>query len=656
MAELDPIQLNVTGVSDLVESRINKTSNGVLSLNEGVDAEKEDVLDLKLDDEELLSLRDLWEAKYAGYEAAINKRQRANKAYYLGRQAEGSALATNDTPLASNILFEALETFLPAALSKNPDPVVYTDNTQEGNDVADAVKTMLQFHADQLVLRSQLTLMTRQWAMYFLGVMKHGWNKDVKDITSEVRKIQDFIFDPNGFVDVHGDFQGYLGERISVTAEKLCDIFPEHESYIKLKVDYKMGTDCVYTEWWTDEYTFATFKEVVLDKSKNPYFKYDEEVEDQFGIPMIQKGSNHFAKPKKPYTFLSVFSLGEQPHDVTGLMEQNIPNQNLITKRTYQIDRNLSRSNNSVVYSEDNFTQETAKQASNALEKGNPVLVPSGGPIDKAIVRLAAEGFPDAAFNELEINKTNLRTIFGTQGITAQEPNEDTTARGMILNQQYDNSRIGGGIGERIAQAADNTFNWWTQLYYVYYDEPHFAAVMGQMKAVEYETFSSKDLDRQLIVTVAPDSMKPKDEITVMNQAMQLFGEKAIGPKTLLTVLNFPNPDESASDGVLYAIDPQAYLQMNWPELAQQLQQMQQQAMAMQQQAAAAQQQQDMAAQGAQSEQGLKQNEAAGAQKLSQGQQAHEQKLQQAQESHEQKLSQGAASASASLKNVKLPK
>ncbi len=664
MSELDPIQLSVTGVQNLVESKVNKTADGVLGQDEGVESEKEDILSLKLDDAELLELRNLWESKYAGYEAAINKRQKANLAYYMGRQAEGSAISASDAPLASNILFEALETFLPAALSKNPDPVVYSDNSQQGNDISDAVKTMLQFHADQLALRSLLTLMTRQWAMYFLGVIKHGWNKDLKDITSEVRKIQDFIFDPNGFVDVHGDFQGYLGERITVSAERLVELFPEHESYIKLKVDYKMGTDCTYTEWWTDEYTFSTFKDIILDKSKNPYFKYDEQAEDHFGIPMIQKGSNHFAKPKKPYTFLAVFSLGDRPHDLTGLIEQNIPNQNLITKRTYQIDRNLSRSNNSVVYSEDNFTQETAKQASNALEKGNPVLVPSGAPIDKAIVRLPAEGFPAQAFEELENNKLNLRTIFGTQGITAQEPNEDTTARGMILNQQYDNSRIGGGIGDRIAEAADNVFNYWTQLYYVYYDEPHFAAIMGQMKAVEYETFSAQDLDRQLIVTVAPDSMKPKDETSVANQALELFQQKAIGPKTLLTLLNFPNVDESAADGVLYAIDPQAYLQMNWPELSQQLQQMQQQQMQMEQQAQMAQQQQQMALEGQAGQQQLQQTGAASEQKLAHGQAAHEQKMSHAEEMQKQKIklagqkpaSTGGASASASLSKVKLPK
>lgn len=593
MADIDPIALNVTGVADLVQSKTNKVLDGVLSNNEGTDSEKIDVLSLDLDDEELLRLRDEWEAQYATYEAGVNRRQKANKAYYLGRQAEGTSVATNDMPLAANLLFEALETFLPAALSKNPEPVVYADNTQPGNDISNTIKTMLQYHADQQVLRIKLSQMTRQWSIYFLGVVKHGWNKDTKDIDLSLRKIQDFIFDKDGCVDAYGDFDSYLGERITVPAHTLIDLFPDFKSDITLMVDGKMGTACTYTEWWTDEYCFVTFKNLILDKHKNEFYKYDETNEDEFGIPSRQKARNHFARPKKPYTFLSVFSLGDQPHDNTGLIEQNIPNQNLITKRTLQIDRNLSRQNNSVAFSENNFNQETAKQASTAFEKGNPVLVPQGGPIADAIVRFPAENFPESAFRELEANKDNLRSIFGTQGITAQQPTEDTTARGMILNQQYDNTRIGGGIGDRIAQAADNIFNWWVQLYYVYYDEQHFGAIMGQMKAVEYVTLSAQDLDRQLIVSVSADSMKPKDEISQMNQALQLWEGGALDPKTLLTMLNVPDPQETAESTVLWLIDKNAYLQLNFPELAQQLQQVQAQAQqaAMQQQAQATQQQ-----------------------------------------------------------------
>ncbi len=72
-----------------------------------------------------------------------------------------------------------------------------------------------------------------------------------------------------------------------------------------------------------------------------------------------------------------------------------------------------------------------------------------------------------------------------------------------------------------------------------------------------------------------------------MNLAQALFDKGAIGPKTLLTMLDFPDPDSSAADGVLYKIDPMAYFQVNFPEefAAMQQSQMQQAQLQMQQQA-----------------------------------------------------------------------
>lgn len=428
--------------------------------------------------------------------------------------------------------------------------------------------------------------MVRQWSMNLLGVLKPGIDPRVGDVAIDNRRIQDYVFDPDGFVDAYGDFSSWFGERITVTAEKLIEEFPEHEAYILEQCDNHLGTECTYTEWWpNDEYCFYTFKNKVLDKHKNQFFKYAEPLRDVLGTeitnpedgqPQMTQPRNHFAYPKKPGIFLSVFSLQEHPHDITSLVEQNIPNQNLISKRTEQIDFNVSASNNGYAFSEDNFNQETGKQASNARRKGNPILIPSGGPIDKAIMPLPAQELPAAVFTELEINKNNLRTSWGIQGITAEPQDEDQTARGMILNQAHDTSRIGGGIGEAIEQVADNVFNWLTQLYYVFYDEQHFAAVMGNAKAVEYVTLSNTELNRQLIVSVSPDSMKPKDEITNINLAQALFDKGAIGPKTLLKMVDFPDVDESAADGVLYRLDPMSYFQLNFPEYAAKLQEAQQ--------------------------------------------------------------------------------
>jgi hypothetical protein len=569
---LDPFALNVEGVRQLVENKTNKKGDGVVGDPEGAASEKYDVLDLKMSDQELLKLRDEYEKRYAPYESKIKPIFDRNKESYLGKKADGQWLGGDDN-IAANLQFEAEETFLAAALSKNPEPVVYSDNTPEGNEVSGAVKTMLAFHADELAIRRKLCIAVRQWSIYHLGVLKYGWDKRKNDVCVENRKIQDFVFDPNGYVDAEGNFTSWLGERITVTAEKLIELYPKHAAYITLVVDGRLGTDCVYTEWWTDEFCFITFKEVVLDKHKNEFYRYNEPIMeggepqmDEFGNVVETDLRNHFATPKKPYGFLSVYTLQEQPHDITGLIEQNIPNQKRITRQTDQIDRNIATSNNGFAFSEDNFNQETAKQAANARKVGNPILIPSGGPIEKAILPLPAQDIPAGFFNALEMHKNDLRMSWGVQGITAEPQDEDQTARGMILNQSHDTSRIGGGIGSAVEGLAKNAFNWLTQLYYVFYDEKHFAAIMGNAKAVEYVTLSAADMDRQLIVTVSPDSMKPKDDITNINLAQALFDKGAIGPKTLLKMVDFPNPDESAADGVLYRLDPMAYFQTNFPE------------------------------------------------------------------------------------------
>lgn len=573
---MDPTALNILGPSQLISSKLNKIPEGASGEQEGVVGEKEDIFDVKLSDEELITLSKQWENKYAGYEAKIKRRQDANKAWYLGKQGEGSYVASNGIGIASNLIFEAVETFLPQALAKNPEPVVFADNSEIGNQISDMVKTMLQYHADQLALRPKLADVTRSWSFNYLGVLKYGWDDVIKDVTIDVRNPQNFIFNPECSVDAFGDMQGYIGERITVTAQKLADMFPKEKVYISLIADGKMGTDVVYTEWWNDDYCFYTFKGKVLAKNKNPNFNYSKKVVglDPEGQPTIeeQQGHNHFAQPKKPYTFLSVFSLGDQPHDITGLIEQNIPNQNRISKREMQIDVNLDRSNNSIALSGLSFTQETAKQAAMAMQKGNPVLVPDGR-VSEAIQRFDAPGISDAVFKASDRDKQDLRSIFGVDGLGTTPPDKQKTLGGLLNNEQHDSSRIGGGIGSRLEIVAKGAFNWLVQLYYVYYDEPHFAAVMGAMKATEYIEMSLQDLSARLIVTVAPDSMKPHDEITEINQAVEFFQMGAIGPKTLLKIANFPNPDEAAADGVLYKVNPQLYIQLNFPELAQQLQQ-----------------------------------------------------------------------------------
>jgi hypothetical protein len=653
MAEETSFSANIRGVSSLIESDVNKISGSGSLTPEGAGGQQLDVLDLPMKDDELLALRDEWERLYKVYETKVSKPiAQRNLRSYLGR-IKDETIPSEDEIVAANYQFTSEETFLAAATAQDPSPYVYADNSPEGNAVAETVQTMLQFHAQQLLLRRVLQTMVRQWSIHQLAGIKAGWDEKIDDVMLENRKIEDFVFDPDGYVDVYGHFTSWLGERCTVTAERLMELYPGHEKYISAKVEGKLGTKVTYTEWWTDEFCFSTFKEIVLDKHKNEYFNYESEEEepDELGLMKPKKPRNHFALPKKPYIFFSVFSLQERPHDITGLIEQNIPNQNVITRMSEQIDNNLYQSNNAILFSENNFTQETAKQAANALTKGvGKVLIPPGGPISEAIVRLEANGLPNSIFEAVELHKNDLLSSWGTQGIASQEQKPDTTARGMMLNQSRDTSRIGGGIVDILEQSvAKSCFDWLVQLYHVFYDEKHFGAVAGKSKAVEYVELSARDLDRQLIVGVTPNSMKPRDQISEMNNAIQLFSAKAIGPKTLLEIMDFPDPDEAAGDGVLYAIDPQSYMQLNFPELVQKLQQIQGQMQNIQAQMGQQQIQQGQA-EGAQK---LKQTEAQGAQKAQHAEESHAQKIRQAEEAHAQKLAIGQLSASQKLNQPK---
>lgn len=562
----DSFALNIQGVKDLVESSTNKTETN-FSREEGVSSDYVDVLELEMSDEELLRLRNEWENRSTPYTAKISPRQKKNKLYYQGKQR---SRGDTDNVVSSNLIFESEETFIPQALSKNPEPVVWSDNTDEGKSASNNIKTMLQYHADVLCLRKKLSVAVRHWSIYFIAVLKHGWDEEVKEIKLDTRKPQNFILDPEGYIDEFGNYIGdYLGEKTTCTASRLIEMYPKHKDYITLKADGKMGTRVTYTEWWTDKYCFYTFGDIVLDKHKNEFFNYPEaDKTDEYGqtITSATPTMNHFPVPKMPYTFLSVFSLQEQPHDVTNLIEQNIANQDRINDRDDQISRNLRSGNNSIALSGLSFNVETAKQAATALEDGDPVLVPDGQ-VDAAIKRLPASGIPAAVFTAQENDKLALRSIFGVQGLAAQpSKGEDTTARGMILNQSHDATRIGGGIGDALEQVADNVFNWWLQMYYVFYDEPHYAAIMGNGRAVEFVGLVKSDMNRHFVVSVSANSMQPKDEITEQNLAIDLANKGWLDPINLFKKLNYPDPMETAKMVTLFRTNPQQYMMTYFPE------------------------------------------------------------------------------------------
>ena len=93
---------------------------------------------------------------------------------------------------------------------------------------------------------------------------------------------------------------------------------------------------------------------------------------------------------------------------------------------------------------------------------------------------------------------------------------------------------------------------------------------MGNGAAVSYITLQMQDESRRFVVSVAPNSMKPKDEVTEQNLAIELAQAGWLDPLTLFERLDDSDPQDTAEKVTMFRINPQQYFMTYFPESAQQ--------------------------------------------------------------------------------------
>jgi hypothetical protein len=537
----------------------------------------EDAYESKMSDEEIMQLTRKWKDTYSVYFDPIKKTQELAFDYWIGKhRADDSTYINNSAQgqdLKDNLLFEAIETFLPIATRANPDPLVTADDSEIGQQLAHDIKVALVHEADVQKLRRKLAKMTRHWVLNRIGVVKIKWDVQTNSIKTEVLKPNRMIFDKDGYIDEGGHFVGdFLGEEKSETAQRLGEMFPKKADFIKMKSAGKKATKIKYIEWWYhNQEVFYTLDDEVLGKYKNPHWNYDGTVKEK--DPMTGEeteveiqGTNHLKEPLAPYIFLSIFNASSHPHDDTSLMLQNISIQDVVNRRWRQIDKNVDGMNNGMVVSGTAFTEEQASQAASALRRGVSIRVPNGS-VKDAVMRFPAPNLPADVFNNLRDARQEIRNIFGTAGSSAQGVENQETVRGKIMINQMDSSRIGGGVTEYIEQVADSIYNYWVQMMFVYYEEEHLIADADaqatQLIKLKNDQFP---LIKSLNVTVKEGSLIPKDPLTQRNESIDLWSAGAIDPKSLYKKLDYPDPEEAAKQLLLWklvsegALPPQAYI------------------------------------------------------------------------------------------------
>lgn len=518
-----------------------------------------------LSDMQIIQLQRTWRERYVPYYSDIEKAQRVAFKYWIGAQDNTDiAQLQGGQPAVDNEIFKAIETFLPIATQANPDPMVSADPSDDGQQLAKDLKNALVYEADRQKLRGINKRITRHWLLYMIGIVKVCWNPITQRIETRPVNPKLMVFDTRGSVDLdcvmHGEF---LGEKIREPASKIIEKFPKKKDFITQRAQGKLGTYLEYFEWWyqgTD--LFFTMEETVLGKFKNPHWNYDGEqmvIDPETGAPMPTQvvGQNHLDQPSAPYRFLSVFSTGLQPHDETSLISQNIGLQDMVNRRLRQIDHNVERMNNSLVVNGRSFTDDQASLAATAMRKGTAIRVPSpsGGGLNNDVMNFPATAIPADVYENLADVRNQIAGVFGTSALTPQgEGSKQETARGQILANQMDSSRIGGLVTEAIEQLDDAIYNYWVQMMYVYYDAPHFMSVAGINGGQELVSLMNTQfgLSQTLNITVKEGSLIPKDPLTVANQAVSLAEAELLDPLSLYTKLEFPDPAKATEQLILW--------------------------------------------------------------------------------------------------------
>ena len=535
---------------------INKMEKDSLENSEGVVSEKLPELELKMEDEDLIKLTRKWEKdwKDSPKKTKWENQIKENEEYWLGKQFGGPS-EQNMRPMVDNLIFEALETFLPRATRRNPEPSVDLHSselvkgqiTEENAKYLEKVKDRLSDLSDDNSMRLKLKTIARHWSIFQLGVGKIGWDID-RDIPI-IRSVRPkkLILDPDAINDEDGYSGVRIGEYRTLTASVILSILGENANQgakqaIKDLVKDDMATEVRFIEWWTPDYMCWTLGSHVLLKKRNPHWNYDkeesEEVVDIYGNSSESMknilGNNHFAVPKMPYVFLTMFNLGDQPMDKTGLIQQNLANQDLINKRNKQIDRNADNMNNGVVISleRSGLSESQAKNVNKALRKGGAVVIPSGSPQD-AVFFPKPPSLPNDVYSQVLDTRSRLADIFGTSGSTPAGVKGEKTVRGKIQIQSLDTDRIGGGITEYLEHFSSQVYNWFLQLLYVYDED--FQFVQGVKPP-------------RVVVSVKEGSLLPKDSLSIANQALELASMGKISNLDLYKRLDYPNPEEMAAN------------------------------------------------------------------------------------------------------------
>ncbi len=500
-----------------------------------------------------------WDDK-SGYN--LTERRKRNKQYYLGRQIDKSKLYNFQVPFVDNELFVATETITAYTTSQDPSAEVLPANdSTESKTMAEELEWALNVHSQKHELATKMEHVERAMFMKYVGVLKLYWDDEIQDVVPRAIDPEKIVFDKSC---KQGDNPLFICELCSATLQQIVNMFPDKEGEIMAKIERVRKTpklmNSIYTYkevWFTQiddkgetECVAWYMDDIMLGKSKNPNFLYDED-----GVQI----TNYLPRAQKPYILFNYMNDGSHVIDQTSPFEQAIPLQDILNKRGRQIVENADTANSILVLKSNAITSD---EAENITRDPNQILLLSteeGQPISASFGSIEPHLLPNYVLNDKQDVKNAIHEIMGTPSQFRGSDNAggvDTLGEAQMVRSQASGRQ--DAIIRALERGLDRYYKLLVQMFKVWYDKPHnFACRDNDGKFISVELSRARIPDVAYVSVEHGTTMK-QDKYRQENIAMALARMGLIDPYNLFKDLGMKNADQRYETLVKFKMSPES--------------------------------------------------------------------------------------------------
>lgn len=524
------------------------------------------VLSITTDDKELITnftrwikdSKSFWNDR-SGYnlEAVRNENER----YYLGKQVDKSKLYAYQVPFVDNQIYVGTQAIKSYVTGQAPSAeITPEDETPQSQVMAEDLETAVNIHTEKWQLQKKIAAAFNNMYIKRVGIIKLRYDPKAEDIVPVALDPANVILDKDCKL---GEEPRFIAEICTDSVAGLIKRFPDKEAQIlkalgrERKTPKLLGQIVAYNEiWFTDdsaddgecECVAWYFKDVILDKIKNPNYLYDDE-----GVSIM----NFLDAPTKPYVFFNYINDGSHMIDQSTPIEQAIPLQDILNKRGRQIVENADTANSLLVLKSGSIPDEDAQ---NVTRDPNQILMldaPPERPVQEAFGEIQPHLLPNYVIQDKQDVKNSIHNILGTPSqFRGDDSNREVGTLGEAKMMQSQSSGRQDEIVREIESGLDRYFRLLVQMMKVYYtDKKPFAARDNDGKFM-YVELSRENMPNIASITVSHGSILRPDKERKENVSMTLAKMGLIDPYNLFKDLGLKDSDKRYESLVKFKMAP----------------------------------------------------------------------------------------------------